>query len=101
MMVVRDNIHAVTVGTSAVICEQRKARAIRARDIESKLVCLPSAQAHARERDVPVACAAQDLLELGIELEDRLRGEVRTRADVDALKATAALLQHERLAPGQ
>ena len=64
VMVVRHDIHAIAAGISAVLCEEREARAIRSGDIEGKLVGLPSADAKARRSNVPVARAVQQLLEL-------------------------------------
>src|ERR1700752_452928 len=101
VMVVRDDVHAVSVDTAAVVREQWKPGAVRSGDIESQFVRLSSANAHAREGNVPVACAAQYPFELGVEIEGRSLGEVRTRTHVNALKAALGLMHHECLAPGQ
>lgn len=100
VMIIRHDIHAIAAGARAVLREDGEARAIRPGDIEGKLVYLPSADVHTRRSNVPVGCAVQQLLKLPIEIPIRLRGEIRTRADVNTLKAPVALVQLECIAPG-
>ncbi len=99
IVVVRGDIDAIAARTRPRLREERQACPIPSGNRQGKLVCLPSADARIGVRKITIDRALQDIHQLARELRMRTCREIRTRADVDPLKAPVVRAQHERLAP--